>query len=281
MKGSVALVGAGPGDPDLMTVRGLATLRRAEVVVYDRLIDPRLLDEAPARALRVFVGKASGAHTLPQDEINALLVAHARRGRRVVRLKGGDPYVFGRGGEEAAALAAAGIPYEVVPGVSTAVAAPAAAGIPLTHRAVASSFAVVTGHEDEGKASTRVDWARLATAVDTLVILMGLENLPRIARALLRAGRRADTPVALVERGATTAQRVVIGRLDAIAALAVSAGVQAPAVIVVGDVVALRSVLLPRIGEGSDEIGVRAGEQGVCAEAEPGEELMQVLFAAR
>jgi len=171
VKGSVALVGAGPGDPDLMTVRGLATLRRAEVVVYDRLIDPRLLDEAPARALRVFVGKASGAHTLPQDEINALLVAHARRGRRVVRLKGGDPYVFGRGGEEAAALAAAGIPYEVVPGVSSAVAAPAAAGIPLTHRAVASSFAVVTGHEDERKASPRVDWARLATAVDTLVIL--------------------------------------------------------------------------------------------------------------
>ena len=263
MKGGVALVGAGPGDPGLMTVRGLAVLKRAEVVVYDRLIDPRLLDEAPARALRVFVGKASGAHTLPQDEINALLVTHALRGRRVVRLKGGDPYVFGRGGEEAAALAAAGIPFEVVPGVSSAVAAPAAAGIPLTHRAVASSFAVVTGHEDEGRAFSRVDWSRLAAAVDTLVILMGLENLPRIARALRQAGRAADTPVALVERGATTAQRVVVGRLDTIAALAVSAGVQAPAVIVVGEVVALRSLLLPGAAGGSDEIGVGAGEQGV------------------
>src|SRR5437773_1243683 len=143
---NVALVGAGPGDPGLMTVRGLALLRRADVVVYDRLVDPRLLDEARPDAIRVFVGKASGAHTLPQREINALLVRHAGRGRRVVRLKGGDPFVFGRGGEEAEALAAAGIPFEVVPGVSSAVAVPAYAGIPLTHRGVASSFAVVTGH---------------------------------------------------------------------------------------------------------------------------------------
>jgi uroporphyrinogen III methyltransferase/synthase len=193
-----------------------------------------------------------------------------------VALKGGDPYVFGRGGEEAAALASAGIPYEVVPGVSSAVAAPAAAGIPLTHRAVASSFAVVTGHEDERKASPRVDWARLATAVDTLVILMGLENLPRIARALLRAGRAADTPVALVERARPPRSGVSDGWTRSQRWR--SAPGCAPAVIVVGDVVALRSVLLPRIGEGS-EIGVRAGEQGVCAEAEPGEELMQVLFA--
>jgi len=153
VKGSVALVGAGPGDPGLMTVRGLATLRRAEVVVYDRLIDPRLLDEAPARALRVFVGKASGAHTLPQDEINALLVAHARRGRRVVRLKGGDPYVFGRGGEEAAALAAAGIPFEVVPGVSSAVAAPAAP----SRRRSRSSPATRTS-ERRPRAWTGLDW---------------------------------------------------------------------------------------------------------------------------
>jgi uroporphyrinogen III methyltransferase/synthase len=280
MKGCITLVGAGPGDPGLMTVRGLAALRRAEVVVYDRLVDPRLLDEAPPRARRVFVGKASGAHTLPQDEINTLLVAHARRGRRVVRLKGGDPFVFGRGGEEAEALAAAGIPFEVVPGVTSAVAAPAAAGIPLTHRSVASSFAVVTGHEDDRRASGRVDWSRLATAVDTLVILMGLENLPRIARTLIQAGRAAGTPVALVERGTTSAQRVVIGRLDTIADLAVSAGVRAPAVIVVGEVVALRSRLLTAIG-GSDEVGVRAGEQGVATEAELGEELVQVLLAGR
>jgi len=280
MNGCVALVGAGPGDPGLMTVRGLAALERAEVVVYDRLVDPRLLDEAPASALRVFVGKASGAHALPQEEINALLVTHARRGRRVVRLKGGDPYVFGRGGEEAEALAAAGIPFEVVPGVSSAVAAPAAAGIPLTHRAVASSFAVVTGHEDERRAPGRVDWSRLATAVDTLVILMGLENLPRIARALMDAGRAAETPVALVERGTTSAQRVVIGRLDTIATLAVSAGVRSPTVIVVGEVVALRSRLLAGV-EVSDEVGVGAGEQRLAIEAELGEEVVQVLLAAR
>jgi uroporphyrin-III C-methyltransferase len=278
MNGCVALVGAGPGDPGLMTVRGLAALRQAEVVVYDRLVDPRLLDEAPASALRVFVGKASGAHTLPQEDINTLLVAHARRGRRVVRLKGGDPYVFGRGAEEAGALAAAGIPFEVVPGVSSALAAPAAAGIPLTHRAVASSFAVVTGHEDERRASARVDWSRLGTAVDTLVILMGLENLPRIARSLIDAGRAADTPVALVERGTTTAQRVVVGRLDSIAALAVSAGVRSPAVIVVGDVVALRRRLLS--AEGSDQIGVGAGDESVATEADLGEEMLQVLLTA-
>ena len=161
---SVALVGAGPGDPGLMTVRGLALLRRADVVVYDRLVDPKLLDETRPDAIRVFVGKASGAHTLPQPQINALLVRHARRGRRVVRLKGGDPFVFGRGGEEAEALAAAGIAFEVVPGVSAAVAVPAYAGIPVTHRGTASSFAVVTGHEDEDKDGPTVDWARLANA---------------------------------------------------------------------------------------------------------------------
>lgn len=281
MTGGVALVGAGPGDPGLMTVRGLAILRKAQVVVYDRLIDPRLLDEAPPRALRVFVGKASGAHTLPQSEINALLVGHARRGQRVVRLKGGDPFVFGRGGEEAEALAAAGIPFEVVPGVSSAVAAPAAAGIPVTHRAVASSFAVVTGHEDDRKSFSRVDWARLATAVDTLVILMGLENLPRIARALRQAGRAAETPAAVIERGATTGQRVVVGRLDTIATRVAAAGVRSPAVIVVGDVVALRPRLLGAAADGSGEVGVGAGEQGVGAEAELGEELMQVLLGAR
>jgi uroporphyrin-III C-methyltransferase len=226
-----------------MTVRGLALLRRADVVVYDRLVDPRLLEEAPARARRIFAGKASGAHTLPQAEINALLVAHARRGRRVVRLKGGDPFVFGRGGEEADALAAAGVPFEVVPGVSAAVAVPAYAGIPVTHRGVASSFAVVTGHEDEGKAESSVDWTALAGAVDTLVILMGLHNLPAISRALLVAGRAPATPVALVRWGTTDAQETVVGRLDSIADLAASVRLAPPVVIVVGDVVALRERL--------------------------------------
>ena len=240
---NVALVGAGPGDPGLMTVRGLALLRRADVVVYDRLVDPRLLDEARPDAHRVFVGKASGAHTLPQREINALLVRHAWQGRRVVRLKGGDPFVFGRGGEEAEALTAAGIPFEVVPGVSSAVAVPAYAGIPVTHRGVASSFAVVTGHEDEGKGEAAVDWARLATAVDTLVILMGVRSLPRIAAALLDAGRAPETPVALVRWGTTDAQETVVGRLDQIATLAAAVRLAPPVVIVVGDVVNLRERL--------------------------------------
>ena len=240
---NVALVGAGPGDPGLMTVRGLALLRRADVVVYDRLVDPRLLDEARPDALRVFVGKASGHHTLPQREINALLVRHAERGRRVVRLKGGDPFVFGRGGEEAEALADAGIPFEVVPGVSSAVAVPAYAGIPVTHRGTASSFAVVTGHEDDSKDESAVDWARLATAVDTLVVLMGTRSLPRIASALLEAGRAPDTPVALVRWGTTDAQETVVGRLDQIAALAAAVGLAPPVVIVIGDVVNLRERL--------------------------------------
>ena len=239
--GTVALVGAGPGDPGLMTVRGLELLRRAHVVVYDRLVDPRLLDEAP-RARRIFAGKASGNHALPQERINALLIMHARRGRRVVRLKGGDPFVFGRGGEEAEALAHARIPFEVVPGVSSAVAVPAYAGIPLTHRGVASSFAVVTGHERPGGESS-VDWARLARASDTLVVLMGVESLPRITRALIAHGRPAATPVALVRWGTTSAQETVTGTLGDIAARAARARLEPPVVIVIGDVVALRDRL--------------------------------------
>ena len=237
--GSVALVGAGPGDPGLLTVRGLELLRRADVVVYDRLLHPRLLDEAP-RARRVFAGKAAGRHALPQGRINALLVKHARRGRRVVRLKGGDPFVFGRGGEEALALARARVPFEVVPGVSAAVAAPAYAGIPLTHRGVACSFAVVTGHEEAGKPGPGVDWARLATAVDTLVVLMGVTALPRIARTLVAHGRPAGTPVALVRWGTTDLQETLTGRLDDIARRAHAARLEPPVVAVIGDVVALR-----------------------------------------
>ena len=240
--GSVALVGAGPGDPGLITVRGLELLRRADVVVYDRLVDRRLLAEAP-RARRIFAGKASSAHALPQEQINALLVRHARRGRRVVRLKGGDPFVFGRGGEEAEALARARIPFEVVPGVTSAIAAPAYAGIPLTHRGVASSFAVVTGHECASESQGRVDWARLATAVDTLVVLMGLERLPQIARELVAHGRAAATPVALVRWGSTDWQETVVGTLADIAERARRARLEPPVVTVIGDVVALRERL--------------------------------------
>jgi len=242
--GTVALVGAGPGDTGLFTLRGRRLLRQADVVVYDRLVDPRVVALAPAGALRIYAGKASGLHALPQDEINATLIAHARRGRRVVRLKGGDPFVFGRGGEEAEALAAAGIRFEVVPGVSAAVAVPAAAGIPVTHRRLSSSFAVVTGHEDGCKDAPRVDWSRLATAVDTLVILMGQASLPRIVASLRAAGRPAETPVALVRAGTTVAQQVITGTLATIVRLAVDACLEPPVTIVVGNVVALRRQLL-------------------------------------
>ena len=235
------LVGAGPGDPGLITVRGLELLRQAEVVVYDRLVHPALLDEAPPEALRVFAGKLAGLHSMPQEQINALLIAHARCGRCVVRLKGGDPFVFGRGGEEALALAEAGIPFEVVPGVSSAVAVPAYAGIPVTHRGLSSSFAVITGHEDTGKGGPSVDWERMATAVDTLVVLMAVTTLPRIVIKLLAHGRSPETPVALIRWGTTEAQETIIGTLADI--LEKAAGLQPPVVAVIGEVVGLRDRL--------------------------------------
>ena len=240
-QGKVVLVGAGPGDPELITLRGLRWLRRAEVIVYDQLSTPALLDEAPEDALRIFAGKSAGRHYLEQSAINAILIHHARRGRLVVRLKGGDPFVFGRGGEEMLACARAGVAVEVVPGVSAAIAVPAAAGIPVTHRGFASSFAVVTGHEDPAKPEPAVDWERLAMAVDTLVILMGVGTLPRITARLLAAGRSGDTPAAVIHRGTTQAEETVVGTLGDIAARA--AEIQAPAVIVIGEAVAFRSML--------------------------------------
>ena len=241
--GTVYLVGAGPGDPGLFTLRGLALLRRADVVIYDRLVNPMLLDEAPAEALRIFAGKRAGTHNLPQEQINSLLIAHARRGRSVVRLKGGDPCVFGRGGEEAEALAEAGIPFEIVPGVSSAVAVPAYAGIPLTHRSCSSSFVVVTGHEDACKDEPAVDWNRLARAVDTLVVLMGVRTLPRIVAKLLAGGRSPETPVALIRWGTTEAQETITGSLADIADKAQAAGLEPPVVVVIGDVVRMRERL--------------------------------------
>jgi len=239
--GRVVLVGAGPGDPELITLRGLRWLRRAEVVVYDQLAAAELLDEAPEGALRIFAGKSAGRHWLEQSAINAILIHHAQAGRLVVRLKGGDPFVFGRGGEEVLACARAGVAVEVVPGVSAAIAVPAAADIPVTHRGLASSFAVVTGHEDPTKPESTVDWERLATAVDTLVILMGVGALPRIAARLQSAGLGADTPAAVIHRGTSEAEETVIGTLGDIALRA--ARLQAPAVIVIGEVVAFRSLL--------------------------------------
>lgn len=241
--GHVWLVGAGPGAPGLITVAGRDALRRAEVVLYDRLAPAELLREAAADALLLDAGKSAGNHAMTQDEINATLVEHARAGKRVVRLKGGDPFVFGRGGEEALALAEAGLTCTVVPGVTSAIAGLALAGIPITHRGVASSFVVITGHEDPTKPETAVDWVRHARGADTLVVLMGVGRLEAIARALVEAGRAPSTPAAVVHAAATPRQRVVSGSLDTIAQVAGSARIGAPALLVVGDVVSLRADL--------------------------------------
>lgn len=243
--GHVALVGAGPGDPELLTLKGRRYLERADAVVYDRLVDPRLVDLAAPAAERFYVGKGRDIASVEQESVNGLLVDLARRGLRVVRLKGGDPYVFGRGGEEAAHLAAAGIPFDVVPGISSAVAVPGVAGIPVTDRRAASSYAVVTGHVHPNDVDSPIDWVQLARSIDTIVVLMGMRNLEAIARELRRGGRAPDTPAAVVEAGTTTRQRTITGTLADIAAKARAARASAPAVIVIGDVVALRTVSPP------------------------------------
>ena len=240
---AVALVGAGPGDPDLLTIGGARRLAMADVVVYDRLANPVLLALAPASAERIDVGKTPEHHTLPQCEINQLLIDRARMRKRVVRLKGGDPFVFGRGGEEAQALAAANVPFIIVPGITSAIAAPAYAGIPVTHRTIATSFAVITGHEDPSKEHSDVDFATFATGIDTLVFVMGVGHLSEIAQKLIRFGRAPTTPVAIIERGTTPRQRVIRASLDKIATVAHEAGVASPATIVVGEVVALSDEL--------------------------------------
>jgi uroporphyrinogen III methyltransferase/synthase len=239
----VYLVGAGPGDPELITVAGLAALRRADVVVYDRLAPSALLREAKPEALLIDAGKAAGAHTLSQEAINALLIEHARAGRTVVRLKGGDPFLFGRGGEEALALRRAGVPFRVVPGVSSAIAAPACAGIPVTHRGLAGSVLIATGHEAAEGPGASFDWAALARAADTLVFLMGVERLPAITERLLAAGRPADQPAALIRWGSTPEQEVLTATLGTIAARARERGIRPPAALVVGEVVRLREEL--------------------------------------
>ena len=242
-RGFVSLIGAGPGDPGLLTLHGMEALTAADVVVYDYLANPVLLAHARPEAERLYVGKKAGNHTLSQDEINALLVERGLAGQRVVRLKGGDPFVFGRGGEEALALAKAGVLFEVVPGVTSAVAAPAYAGIPVTHRGLASSFAVITGHEDPTKEETALDWSRLATGVDTLVFLMGVGNLPQIVEQLIAHGRPPDTPAVLVRWGTLPGQQTVSGTLANIAERVRVAGLRPPAVTIVGPVAGLRDHL--------------------------------------
>ncbi|HEV2643739.1 MAG TPA: uroporphyrinogen-III C-methyltransferase, partial [Candidatus Elarobacter sp.] len=232
---TVFLVGSGPGDPMLLTRRGEELLRAADVVVYDRLAPHALLDLARPGAELVNVGKAPGDVVMTQDQINSVLVDRGKQGLRVVRLKGGDPFVFGRGGEEAEACIEAGLPFEIVPGITSAIAAAAYAGIPVTHRRVSTSFTVVTGHEDPTKGGTDTNWEALARAGGTIVILMGAGRLEEIVRALIAGGRSSDTPVAAVRYGTRPDQRTVRGTLGTI----VGAGVQAPSAIVVGDVAAL------------------------------------------
>ncbi len=227
---SVALVGAGPGDPGLITVRGLELLRACEVLVYDRLVAAELVAEAPASALRI------ARDRLEQEQVNALLVAHGRRGRRVVRLKGGDPFLFGRGGEEALALAGAGVPFEIVPGVSSLTAAPAAAGIPVTHRGSASAVTAFAAHDVEA-----LDAAALARVPGTLVAFMGLARLPRLVERLVAAGKPASTPSAVVAAATTDRQRVVSAPLGALPAAAL--GLPTPALVVIGEVASFRAEL--------------------------------------
>ena len=244
MSGFVSLVGAGPGDPKLITVRGSEALALADVVVFDRLASPALLDLAPADAERIYVGKEPGRSAMPQEAISALLVERALSGQRAVRLKGGDPFVFGRGGEEALACARAGVPFEVVPGITSAIAGPAAAGIPVTHRDVARSVAIVTATTAHGDG---VDLSRVATATDTLVLLMAAGRLEETCHELIAHGRSPEEPAAIVQWATTEDQRQVVGTLVELPALALAASIGPPATLVVGDVAAL-----------AHELGVKA-----------------------
>jgi len=236
--GIVLIVGAGPGDPGLITVKGLDCLRRAEVVLYDRLIAQELLSEVPSQAEMIDVGKEPKRHRRSQEEINALLIEKAREGKIVVRLKGGDPFVFGRGGEECQALAEAGIPYEVVPGVSSSIAVPAYAGIPVTQRGVTTAFTVIAGHT--GGTDSNIDWGAISK-IGTIIFLMGVEHLPEIVEKLIAFGRAMDTPAALIQEGTTANQRIVAGTLSDI--VEKSKDVRPPAVFIVGEVVRLREKL--------------------------------------
>jgi uroporphyrin-III C-methyltransferase/precorrin-2 dehydrogenase/sirohydrochlorin ferrochelatase len=241
VSGEVYLVGAGPGAADLLTLRALRLLRRADVVVYDRLVGPEILERVPARAERIFVGKMRDRHVLPQAEINALLIRLAQAGKRVLRLKGGDPFIFGRGGEELEALAAAGVPFQVVPGVTAALGCAAAAGIPLTHREHARTLVFVTGHTSAGEVD--LDWPTLTRPGQTVVVYMGIKALASLCRRLIDHGLAAETPAAIVENGTLAHQQVVCGMLATLPALAAERRLCGPSLIIVGEVVHLRERL--------------------------------------
>ena len=243
MAGMVYLVGAGPGDYRLISMKAVDCLKMADVVVYDRLADDRILRWAPEDAEYIYVGKASSNHTMKQEDINQLLVDKAKEGKCVVRLKGGDPFVFGRGGEEGLLLRENNLPFEIVPGITSAISVPAYAGIPVTHRAVATSFAVVTGHEDPTKGKSNMRWEHLATGVDTLVFLMGVANLPHITSKLIENGRSADTPAAVIRWGTKPEQRTLITTVGKAAEDVAKNGIKPPAIFIVGEVVKLRESL--------------------------------------
>ncbi len=240
--GKVFLVGAGPGDPELITLKGLRCLQQADVVLYDRLISPCLLDETRSGAELIFVGKEPGCHSIPQEQINQRLISYAQQGQTVVRLKGGDPFVFGRGGEEAQALVDAGISFEVVPGVSSVTAAPAYAGIPITHRDFTSSVTIVTGHEG-CSASPAVNWQALAALGGTIIVLMGVKALPHFTQRLIAEGMDLTLPAAVIQEGTTQHQRVITGTVADIAQRAQDAGLTSPALTVIGTVVSMRDAL--------------------------------------
>jgi uroporphyrinogen III methyltransferase/synthase len=242
-KGVVYLVGAGPGEAKLITIKGLECIQKSDTIIYDRLVSKRLLNYAPAEAEIIYVGKSPERHTLVQAEINQLLVEKALSGKTVTRLKGGDPFVFGRGGEEAEVLAEAGVAFEIVPGITSAIAAAAYAGIPVTHRDFTSTLAIITGNEDPLKEDSSIDWAKISTGIGTLVFLMGMANLPHITKRLMDNGRSPKTPAALVRWGTRPEQRTLVGTLEDISRKADSEGFKNPALIIVGEVVSLREKL--------------------------------------
>ncbi len=242
-KGAVYLVGAGPGDPSLLTLKASKLLKKAEVVVYDNLVSKEILASIPSAIEKIYVGKKSKNHPVPQKEINEILIKKGKEGKRIVRLKGGDPFLFGRGGEEAQELKKNGIRFKVVPGITSALSAPAYAGIPVTHRNFSSSVAVVTGHEDPSKTKNRVQWSKLATSVDTIIVLMGIENLAAIAEELVKGGRDPCTKVAVIENGTTKKQKITLGNLENIGEVSAKQNIKPPAVIVIGNVVELQKEL--------------------------------------
>jgi uroporphyrinogen III methyltransferase/synthase len=243
MSAMVYLVGAGPGDPKLITVKGKEAIAKADVIVYDRLASPQLLQNAHPEAERIYVGKLPDRHTLTQEEINELLVQKAKEGHIVTRLKGGDPFIFGRGGEEAERLVEEGIPFEVVPGITSAIAVPAYAGIPVTHRDFNSSFSIITGHERPEKTESSINWEKLATATETLIFLMGVSNLAFIVKQLTKYGRDDQTPIALIRWGTRIEQETLVGTLADIVQKVEDTGFRSPAIIIVGEVVKLRDKL--------------------------------------